>query len=180
MKGDCHLHSANERNLRLKENLMMKKYTVLLAILTLVLASFACQTVMGGGKNLQAPDVPDMPNVTDVPQTDGGEIPTVPPVTTDGGGVTVGGESPFPVTSDAFNTVSTPQSVTYQTKMSADEVMNFYRDELGKQGFTENKDMTTSFGGIVAMFFEGGGKTIVLAGAPAGDGSLSVTLAYQQ
>ena len=156
----------------------MKKYSVLLAIIALVLASLACQTVMGGRDNFQ---VPDVPNMTEVPQTDGGEIPTVPPVTTDGdGGITVGGESPFPVADDAFNIVSTPQSVTYQTKMSADDMMKFYRDELSKQGYAENKDMTTSFGGIIAMFFEGDGKTIVLAGAPVGDGSLSVTLAYQQ
>jgi len=158
----------------------MKKYSALFAIIALVLASLACQTVMGGRDNFQVPDVPSM---TEVPQTDGGEIPTVPPVATDdnnNGGVTVGGESPFPVADDAFNIVSTPQSVTYQTKMSADDVMKLYRDELSKQGYAENKDMTTSFGGIIAMFFEGDGKTIVLAGAPAGDGSLSVTLAYQQ
>jgi hypothetical protein len=154
----------------------MKKYSVLLAIIALVLASLACQTVMGGGDNNF-----NVPNMTDVPQIDSGEIPTVPPVTTDGdGGVTVGGESPFPIADDSFNIVSTPQSVTYQTKMSTDEMMKFYRDELSKQGFAENEDMTTSFGGIVAMFFEGNGKTIVLAGAPAGDGSLMVTVAYQQ
>jgi hypothetical protein len=153
----------------------MKKYSILLAILALVLASLACQTVMGGGDNgFNAPDVP---------QVDGGddlEVPTIPPVTNDNGNITVGGESPFPVTDDAFNVVSTPETVTYQTKMSADDVMQFYRDELGKQGYSEQKDMTTSFSGIIAMFFEGDGKTIVLAGAPAGDGSLSVTLAYQQ
>jgi hypothetical protein len=162
----------------------MKKYSLSLAIIALVLASLACQTVMGGGNNnFNMPDVPDVPNATEVPQTGGdAEIPTVPPVTTDdnnNGNVTIGGESPFPVAGDAFNIVSTPQSVTYQTKMSADDVMKFYRDELSKQGFTENKDMTTTFGGVIAMFFEGDGKTIVLAGAPAGDGSLSVTLAYQ-
>jgi hypothetical protein len=152
----------------------MKKYSILFAMASLILASLACQTIMGGGDGGFNPP--------DVPQVDGGgvEVPTVPPVTNDNGNITIGGESPFPVTDDAFNVVSTPQSVTYQTKLSADDVMKFYRDELGKQGFSENKDMTTSFGGIVAMFFEGNGKTIVLGGAPIGDGSLSVTLAYQQ
>ena len=161
----------------------MKKYSALLAIFALVLASLACQTVMGGGDNDYDYEAPDVQTVPELPQTDGGGdvVPTLPPVTTDGdGGITIGGESPFPVTSDAFNIISTPQSVTYQTNMSADDMMNFYRDELSKQGFAENKDMTTSFGGIVAMFFESNGKMIVLAGTPAGDGSLSVTVAYQQ
>lgn len=151
----------------------MKKYSILLAILALVLASLACQTVMGGGDNDF--DLPDVPQGGDDLQ-----VPTIPPITNDDGNITVGGESPFPIADDAFNVVSTPETVTYQTKMSADDVMQFYRDELGKQGYSEQKDMTTSFSGIIAMFFEGNGKTIVLAGAPTGDGSLSVTLAYQQ
>ena len=150
----------------------MKKYSILLAIVALVLASLACQTIMGGGDNgFEAPDVPQ--------QTDGDDV-EVPSVEQDGGDITVGGESPFPVTSDAFNVISTPQSVTYQTNMSADDVMKFYRDELGKQGYTEDTSMTTTFGGMIAMFFEGNGKTVVIGGAPVGDGSVSVTVAYQQ
>ena len=34
----------------------MKKYSVLLAIFALVLASLACQTVMGGGNGFQTPE----------------------------------------------------------------------------------------------------------------------------
>ena len=44
----------------------MKKYSVLFAIIALVLASLACQTVMGGSNNFQAPNVP---SVTEAPQT---------------------------------------------------------------------------------------------------------------
>ena len=150
----------------------MKKYSILLAIVALVLASLACQTIMGGGDNgFEAPDVPQ--------QTDGDDV-EVPSVEQDGGDITVGGESPFPVTSDAFNVISTPQSVTYQTNMSGDDVMKFYRDELGKQGYTEDTGMTTNFSGMIAMFFVNNGKTIVIGGAPVGDGSTSVTVAYQQ
>jgi len=153
----------------------MKKYSILLAIVALVLASLACQTIMGGGDNgFEAPDVPQQTDGDDV------EVPTLPSVEQDGGDITVGGESPFPVTSDAFNVISTPQSVTYQTNMSGDDVMKFYRDELGKQGYTEDTSMTTNFSGMIAMFFVNNGKTIVIGGAPVGDGSTSVTVAYQQ
>lgn len=146
----------------------MKKFSILLALAALVFASLACQTVMGGGNGGNGSGSGD-----DTPSA------TQPPVSGDNGNITVGGESPFPVTSDAFNVISTPQTVTYQTKMSADDVMKFYRDQLGGQGYSEDTTMTTNFNGIIAMFFKGNGKTIVIGGAPVGDGSISVSIAYQ-
>ena len=155
----------------------MKKYSVLLAILALVLASFACQTIMGGrGNDYQVPDMPELP------QTDGGDetvIPTIPPVATDeGGNITVGGESEFPATSDAYNVISTPQSLTFQTKMSTDDVMKFYRDEFASQGYTEDSSLAITFGKTFTLAFNGhkSGKVIYVVGADAGDGSLYVTI----
>jgi hypothetical protein len=156
----------------------MKKYSVLFAVLALVLASLACQTVMGGGNT----EMPDIQNVPDVPQTDGGsevEIPTVPPVTTDDNGdVTVGGESEFPVTSDAFNVVTAPDVVTFQTKMSSDDVLKFYRDEFASQGYKEDASLAITFGKTFTLAFNGhaSGKIIYVVGADAGDGSLYVTI----
>jgi hypothetical protein len=153
----------------------MKRYSILLAIIALVFSSLACQTVMGGGNNFQ---VPDVPNVTEVPQTNGGEIPTVPPVATDGGGITVGGESEFPATSDAFNVVSAAGTLTFQTKMSTDDVLKFYRDEFAKQGYKEDASMAITFGKTFTLAFNGhaSGKVIYVVGADAGDGSLYVTI----
>jgi hypothetical protein len=154
----------------------MKKYSVFLAIIALILASLACQTVMGGRDNIQ---VPDMPNVTEVPQSDSGEIPTIPPVTTDGdGGVTIGGDSEFPVTSDATNVVTAAGTLTFQTKMSTDDVLKFYRDEFTKQGYKEDPSMAITFGKTFTLAFKGhpSGKTIYVVGADAGDGSTYVTI----
>lgn len=159
----------------------MKKYSVYLAILALVLSSLACQTIMGGGKDFEPPQIPESP------QTDGGdgvevpniEIPTVPPIATDeNGGVTVGGESEFPVTSDAFNVVTTPQMVAFQTKMSSDDVMKFYRDQFSSQGYTEDSSMAITFGKTFTLAFNGhsSGKVIYVVGADAGDGSIYVTI----
>jgi hypothetical protein len=161
-----------------RRNLLMKKYSVLFAIITLVLASLACQTIMGGGNNIS---VPNMPSLTEIPpQTDGDvEIPTVPPVTTDSdGGVTVGSESEFPVTSDATNVVSAAEMVTFQTKMSSDDVLKFYRDEFAKQGYKEDPSMAITFGKTFTLAFTGhkSGKVIYVVGADAGDGSLYVTI----
>ncbi len=158
----------------------MKKYSVLLAILALVLASLACQTVMGGGDNDY-----DAPGVPELPQTDGGneiEIPTIPPVTTDGGdtggGVTVGGQSEFPVTSDAFNVITAPDVLTFQTKMSSDDLLKFYRDQFTSQGYEEDASMAITFGKTFTLAFTGheSGKVIYVVGADAGDGSIYITI----
>jgi len=156
----------------------MKKYSILLAIIALVLASLACQTVMGGGNNDF--EVPDVQNMPELPQSDdGGEIPTVPPVTTDGdGGVTSGGESEFPVTSDAYNAATAPNTVTFQTNMSTDDVLKFYRDEFASQGYEEDASMAITFGKTFTLAFNGhaSGKVIYVVGADGGDGSLYVTI----
>ena len=154
----------------------MKKYSVLLAILALVLASLACQTVMGGGDNFEPPQIPELP------QTDGGdgiEIPTIPPVATDeSGNVTIGGESEFPVTSDAFNVVTAAGTLTFQTKMSSDDVLKFYRDEFANQGYKEDASMAITFGKTFTLAFNGheSGKVIYVVGADAGDGSIYITI----
>ena len=154
----------------------MKKYSVLLAILALVLASLACQTVMGGGDNFEPPQIPELP------QTDGGdgiEIPTIPPVATDeSGNVTIGGESEFPVTSDAFNVVTAPNMVTFQTNMSTDDLLKFYRDEFANQGYKEDASMAITFGKTFTLAFNGheSGKVIYVVGADAGDGSIYITI----
>jgi hypothetical protein len=158
----------------------MKKYSVYLAILVLVLASFACQTVMGGGNNNF--QVPDIQNLPEVPQTDGGDeigIPTLPPVTTgDSGSTTVGGKPEFPVTSDAINVVTASNVVTFQTKMSTDDVLRFYRDEFASQGYKEDASMAITFGKTFTLAFTGheSGKVIYVVGADGGDGSLYVTI----
>jgi hypothetical protein len=157
----------------------MKKYSVLLAIIALVLASLACQTVMGGGDNDYDYEAPDAQNVPELPQTDSGEVPTIPTVTTDeNGGVTVGGESEFPIPSDAANVVSAAGMATFQTKMSTDDVLKFYRDEFAKQGYEEDPSLALTFGKTFTLAFKGhpSGKTIFVVGADAGDGSLYITI----
>ena len=149
----------------------MKKYTVFLAIVALVLASLACQTIMGGGNN----DIPDAPESDDfdssTPEDEGdGE--------TD---FSTGGESEFSMTSDAYNVVTADDVLTYQTKLTADEVVTFYREDFEKQGYSEDASMSVTFGGNFTMVFTGhaSGQSIYVVGADAGDGSLFVTVTLQ-
>ena len=147
----------------------MKKYSIFLAIVMLVLASLACQTIMGGG------DV-------NVPIDDGGvEAPTLPPADGDGSDFSAGGESEFAMPGDAFNVVAANDVLTFQTKLTADEVTSFYRDEFGKQGYSEDSALSVTFGSNFTLVFTGhsSGRSIYLVGADAGDGSLFVTITLQ-
>lgn len=160
----------------------MKKYRFALAFFVLALASLACQTIMGGGDAFRPPEI----EVPELPQTDGDgveipgiEIPAVPPIATDeSGGVTIGGESEFPLPSDAFNVVSMSDMVTFQTKMSVDDLLKFYRGEFTNQGYTEDKSMAITFGRTFTLAFKGhsSGKVIYVVGADAGDDSIYVTI----
>lgn len=150
----------------------MKKYSILLAITALIIASLACQTIMGGGA-----DAPDA-----VPPVDSGDTES-PSDSVDPGDVSTENDSGFPVPSDAFNvfSYSDPATVTFQTNMSSDDVIKFYQDEFGKAGYTEDTNLSTNFAGAFTMAFDGheSGQQIFVAGAPVGDGSVTVTITLQ-
>ena len=157
----------------------MKKYSILLAIMALVLVSLACQTIMGGGNG--GFDTPELP---DVPQTEGGgvEVPTVTPVTTDGDNITIGGDSEFPMPADATNVVNMGNSVlNFQTDLTLDEAMSFYRDELGKLGYTERSLLTVTSDATFSMVFDGheSGKAIAVQGVDLGDGTINISISLQ-
>jgi hypothetical protein len=149
----------------------MKKYSVLLAMIALVLSSLACQTIMGGGSDgYETPVFEDSGEPT---STSGDDV--------DSGDVTVGGDSEFPTPGDAFNVVSAPDTVVFQTNLSSDDVIKFYQDEFGKLGYSEDSSMAVNFAGAFTMGFDGheSGRKIVIGGAPAGDGSTAVTITLQ-
>ena len=158
----------------------MKKYSVLLAVIALVLASLACQTVTGGGNNFQVPDAPDMPNATEAPQTgDEMEIPTMPPIITEDGGITIGGKSEFPMPDDAMNVINMGSDVlNFQTKLTLDEGMNFYRDAFGKLGYTERDILTVTSSTTFSMVFDGheSGKAIAVQGVDLSDGTINISI----
>ncbi|MBE0684061.1 MAG: hypothetical protein IH589_19335 [Anaerolineales bacterium] len=152
----------------------MKKYSMFLAILALVLASLACQTVVGGGNGVD--QVENLPPV-DNPE----EFSTASPESSDDFGFSFEGDSEFPTPDDATNVVSVAGTVNYQTKLSLDEVMAFYRDYYGKQGFTERDLLTTVTDGVFSFVFDGheSGKAIVIQGVDLGDGTVNVNISLQ-
>ncbi len=155
----------------------MKKYSVLLAILALVLASLACQTVLGGGSDIN--QIESLPTVDN-----SGDTTIATPEATEESvdpGFSVGGDSEFPMPDDAVNVVNVAGNVNFQTKLSLEEVMAFYRDTYGKQGLTERELLTTVTDGVFSFVFDGepSGKAIVIQGVDLGDGTVNVNISLQ-
>lgn len=150
---------------------MNSKTKVILALSVLVLASLACQTIMGG-----APKIPTVP-----PIDSGG--PNFPGGTDSGGSGGGGGSSvaDLPKPSDAENVVNLGNdTVTFQTKLSLKDVVAFYRDEFGKLGYKEDSLLTVTSDTTFSIVFTGheSGKKIVVQGVDF-SGSSTVTVSLQ-
>jgi len=140
----------------------------------LAFASLACQTLVGGGSDIE--QIESLP-----PIDNSGDAPIATPEATEESvdpDFSFGGDSEFPMPDDAANIVSVAGTVNYQTKLSLEEVMAFYRDTYGKQGFTEREILTTVTDGVFSFVFDGdpSGKAIVIQGVDLGDGTMNVNV----
>lgn len=158
----------------------MNKYRWLVALVVLVLASLACQTVMGGPQVPQNPQNPPQ----QVPQNEDNGNESAPTEAPQDNGSDNGGSQSsngFPMPSDATNVVEAQDTLIFETTMSTDDLLAFYRDAYGKQGLTERTSMTVVMGQIFTIVFDGdpSGKAISIAGADSGKGTTVVTLTKQ-
>ena len=155
----------------------MKKYSVLLAIMALVFASLACQTVTGGGS--------DIDQIESLPPVDNsGDTPIATPEATEESvdpDFSFGDDSEFPMPDDAVNVMSAAGNVNFQVKLTLEEVLAFYRDVYGKQGLTEREILTTVESGVFSIVFDGdpSGKAIVIQGVDLGDGIMNVNIRFE-
>lgn len=153
----------------------MKKYSILLAISALIIASLACQTLMSGGSDsgddIQVQPLPPIDN------SDSSQPTEEAPSGTDFNF----GNSDFPITDDASNVLSVGGVTNYQTKLSLDEVLSFYRDYYGKAGYTERELLTTLSNGVFSIVFDGdpSGQAVVIQGVDLGDGTVNVNISLQ-
>ena len=141
---------------------------LILALAVLALASLACQFFSGGGGAPGSPDV-NNPSPTDAPGSD----------SSTGGGDTKASASGFPLTDDAYNVTDLgDESVLFYTKLSQDEVIEFYRDVYVSQGYTERGLLTVVSDTTFSMVFDGdpSGKAVVIQSVDLGDGSRTVSI----
>jgi hypothetical protein len=151
----------------------MKRYNIFLAVVALVLGSLACQTMTGGSDINESETLP--------PAGDTDNIPAATPEPEDDLNFSSNNDSEFPMPDDAKNVVNVTGIVNYQTSLSLDEVMSFYRDFYGKQGLSERELLTTVSDGVFSFVFDGheSGQAIVIQGVDLGDGSVNVNISLQ-
>jgi hypothetical protein len=143
---------------------MTKKLSILFAILVLVLASLACQTLSGGG------DAPELP----APSDDGGGEPQ--PETSGGSESDIKTDFPIPV--GATNIQNLGGTINFQVEMSLEAAMGFYRNEFTVKGYTERPILTVTSETTFSMVFDGheSGKAIVVQGVDMSDGTVNVNI----
>lgn len=146
---------------------MTKKFSILFAILVLVLASLACQTLSGGGGDNTPPELP-------APSNDGGDEPQ--PETSGGGESDVKTDFPIPV--GATNIQNMGGTINFQVEMSLEAAMGFYRNEFTVKGYTERPILTVTSETTFSMVFDGheSGKAIVVQGVDLGDGKVNISI----
>lgn len=149
---------------------MTKKFSILFAILALVLASLACQTLSGGGGDT-APAIS--------PPSDNGDGQSQPGENNDNtGGGASGVESEFPLPDGAVNVQDLGGTTNFQVKMTLDEAIKFYQEALTKEGYTERPILHVTSETTFSMVFDGheSGKAIVVQGVDMGDGTVNVNI----
>ena len=151
----------------------MKKHSILLAIIFLVLASLACQTLSGGG----APQIPSNNNGGNAnPQV------TIPPLVSTSVAPAIGDQSEFPMPNGAFNVVNMGGTLNFQVKMSLNEAMKFYKDAFTGSGYKERSILTVTSDTTFSMVFDGhkSGKAIVVQGVDLKDGSVNINIRLEK
>ena len=83
------------------------------------------------------------------------------------------------MTQDVLNLASIGDGgLVYETQMSINDVMKFYRAAYAVKGYVERKELTTVSEGNFKMAFDGdpSGQAVVVRSEDLGDGSLLITV----
>lgn len=89
-------------------------------------------------------------------------------------------ETTFPIPPDAQNVqqVGAGDTITFMVKMTILDVTNFYRDTLPKQGYQEDKILTSGTPVTFSIVFRGSGDPIVVQGVDMG-GTVAVSIRHE-
>jgi hypothetical protein len=157
----------------------MKKNRGFVGMFVLLLASLACQTLTGGAATPTFD--PDSVATVEV-STESAPLPESPSGNNnDNGSPSVVSEL-YPLPEDAENVIEMgEETVIFQTSMSLEDAMSFYRDAYTGQGYTERDLLTVTSEQTFSMVFDGhsSGNAIVVQGVDLGDGSTNITISLQ-
>ncbi|HAE60694.1 MAG TPA: hypothetical protein DCG54_14625 [Anaerolineae bacterium] len=164
---------------------MTRSARFLLVLSVLVLASLACQALIGGGDSAPEPaapmeeeSLPEAPEPTqeqEAEQPGEAEEPAAP-------AASLGFETEFPVPDDAANGYDLGGGmISFQTGLSIEESLAFYRDSLEAEGYTEREINTAITDTTFSIVFDGheSGQAIVIQAVDLGSGSVNVTIRFE-
>jgi len=165
----------------------MRKYIWMVAIAALVVATLACNAVMGTGNN-QGPEQKSAPETEATraippglePETLPATEPAAVPVEKTPSAGTYNTE--FPLPQDISNFIELGNgAINFQAKLSVKDAIGFYRDSLGKQGYKEREINTAITDATFSLVFDGhsSGKAIVVQGVDMGSGSVNINIRFE-
>jgi hypothetical protein len=160
---------------------MIRTHRFLLALSILVLASLACQALTGGGSapEAAAPAPAGQSQAEPEPTQPSAQQPEEPAPAVSAG---LGFETEFPVPGDASNGFDLGDGmISFQTGMSIDEALAFYRAEFSAKGYTEREILTSVTDSVFSIVFDGhaNGKAIVVQAVDLGNGSVNITIRFE-
>lgn len=152
----------------------MKKYAFISLMFTLLVTSLACQTLTRGLETEPGQSSPG----------DATEEPSFVLPTDEGGGdsgFSFGGESEFPMPDDASDVTEIAGTVNFQTSLSLDDALKFYRDYYTSNGYTERELLTTVTDDVFSIVFDGdpSGQAVVIQAVDLGNGTTNINISLQ-
>ncbi|MDX9991325.1 MAG: hypothetical protein RBS68_04680 [Anaerolineales bacterium] len=157
---------------------MFRSARFFLAVFMLLLASLACQAVTGGGL---APAEESRPEPTRSDESLPATLEPTPIKPPAASKPDLGFETEFPLPEDANTAFNFGDGISFQTGLSLEETLVFYRDAFGAQGYVEREILTSVTESVLSLVFDGheSGKAIVLQAVDLGGGTVNVTLRFE-
>lgn len=169
---------------------MIRSTRIFIAISVLVLASLACQALTGGGSSAPEafPPADDSQPVATIesqspeqPQQEQEEPLEEEEAAPEAAAAGLGFETEFPVPDDASNGFDFGDGmISFQTGLSIEESLAFYRDAFAAEGYTEREILTSVTETVFSIVFDGheSGKAIVIQAVDLGT-SVNITIRFE-
>jgi len=158
----------------------MKKTRLWIVLAILAAASLACSLgTLGRSPTLTPEDQVSAPTEETVPTEEAAPTEDTQPGDDTGSENGNSFDTEFPIPDDATNFFKLGKDVVnYQTTMSLDDVMEFYRKAFDKEGYKERDLLTVTSDSTFSMVFDGhkSGNAIVIQGVDLGDGNTNVNI----
>jgi hypothetical protein len=158
----------------------MLKNRSLWIVLVLLVASLACNALTGRQTTPPPPAEAQAPEAGAAP-TQAVVLPTEPAATQPTADNSAQIKTEFPLPGEVSNLMELGDgAINFQTKLSLQETLAFYREAFAKEGYTEREINTAITDATFSLVFDGhaSGKAIVLQGVDLGGGT-NVNLRFE-